>query len=211
MDKGQNPQVDPRLGGHLDQGPILGARAAATAEQTPTALPRAAAVHIIDPVDMEFCSFWLGMFRQGKLEPQDLFGEKANLFGALERAAVKGMSEKDPVMVSDTSVQPPRFLYMMPTPTGDFRERLQWVAKIVDTVKSWAPDRIGIYLAPELVKPLEARDLLHQLLRGLIAETPARDYFLIPGGHGFNAVLNAALELKAELLDEHNISMFVFH
>lgn len=175
-------------------------------------LERSVALHIVNPEDMDFCSFWVGLFPQGELAPQDLLGTSDDYFGALELAAKQGLKEQDPVMVSDTVAQPARFLYLMPAPTTDFRERFDWIARVADTVKSWAPDRIGIYLTPDLIKQLQASDLLNQLLRQLINGSNARDYFLIPGGHGFNTILNAALELKAEMLDEsQGVSVFIYH
>lgn len=186
--------------------------ASSITEGTESALDRTVSIHIVDPADMDYCSFWVGVFPKGKLEPQDLLANSDDLFGALELASKNGLNEGDPVMVSDTVSQPARFLYLLPCPNSDFRNRVDWIGRVTDTVKSWAPERIGVYLTPELLQRDEAQDLLNQLLRDLIQQTHAKDYFLIPGGHGFNAILNASLELKAEMLDEsQGVSVFIYH
>jgi hypothetical protein len=132
---------------------------------------------------------------------EDLFNE----------AAIRGISDHESVMLTDTMTQPPRYIFLMPRPGNDFRETTAWIASVVSTVRAWSPLAAGFYLAPELIMANESHEILAQVLRELISTMPNTIAFhLLVGRHSFNGVLNTALRLKAEL-EGDELNVFVYH
>jgi hypothetical protein len=147
------------------------------------------------------CPFWVGLMSQGVLSPGSLldFQETSAI---LTKASTQGVVEKNPVMLSDSRSAPPRHIYLVPKPSGDFRQDATWVRDLVKTVSDWSPEQIGIYIAPSLISNDLSHNLLLNILRELISLRAASQFFLYTGDYGFHSVLNAALKLKMELADE---------
>lgn len=156
------------------------------------------------------CSFWIGLFQHGALSPMDLYG-CASVTEMLEQAATNGITgESEPVMLTDTSVSPPRYVYFVPVsgPSTGLSEAVK--EELIRTVGSWSPGRAGIYLAPELCGHNMAADVLLELLGRFVEATGVNEFFLLPGHHGFNTLLNTALRLKFDLEDD-GLEIHVFH
>jgi hypothetical protein len=157
------------------------------------------------------CSFWVGLMSQGVLSPGSLldFSETSAI---LSMASSQGVVEKEPVMLSDSQSSPPRHIYLVPKPPGDFRQDTVWVQDIVKTVSDWSPEQIGIYIAPNLIRNDRSHELLLVILRKLISVRAASQFFLYTGDYGLHSVLNAALKLKMELAEETKAPLvLVYH
>lgn len=156
------------------------------------------------------CSFWIGLFQEGSSSPSELYG-CASVTEMLERAATSGIAGKgEPLMLSDTSTNPPRYVYFVPVanPSAGLSESIK--DELVRTVGSWSPGRAGVYLAPELCGENAAADLLLELLTRFVEAEGVSEFFLLPGHHGLNSLLNAALRLKFDLEGE-DLDIRVFH
>jgi hypothetical protein len=155
------------------------------------------------------CSFWVGLSAPGAMTPSELM-DAGQVPAMLFEAATKGMTENGPVMLSDTSVDPPRYVYLTPAPSADFRERAAWLQELIATIKSWAPLSAGFYISPELIAARDSHELLLQILRETITASTTASFYLLLGAHGLNSVLNAALRLKSEL-DSETLNVLVYH
>ena len=157
------------------------------------------------------CAFWVGLMSPGVLSPGSLldFPETSAI---LTKASTQGVVEQEPLMLSDSRSAPPRQIYLVPKPAGDFRHDTAWIQNIVKTVSDWSPEQIGIYIAPSLIRNDLSHSLLLTILRELVSLRVASSFFLYTGDYGFHSVLNAALRLKAELADEPKAPpILVFH
>ena len=155
------------------------------------------------------CHFWVGLAARGNNPPTKLM-DVTDVGTLFYDAATKGINEPGPLMLSDTSVNPPRFVYLMPAPAPDFRSQTLWVDEMMVTLTSWAPAAAGFYVAPEILAGPHAHELLRLALTRLIAAGKTNEIFLLVGSYGVNALLNVALKLKAEV-DSDELRVFVFH
>jgi hypothetical protein len=155
------------------------------------------------------CDFWVGLATKGERSPTDLMdvGDVAAVF---EEAATRGVNDDGPIMLSDAQVSPPRYIYLLPTPASDFRNRASWIQDLVQALHSWAPKAAGFYIAPQLVSDREAYELLLTTLAALIQASPTEEYYLLTGAYGVNALLNVALKLKMDV-DGERVRLAVFH
>ena len=169
--------------------------------------PRSVYLHLISQQDMSQCSFWVGIFHRGPQQPQDLF-KLDSMDAAFEIAAKEGLAESGPMMMSDCAIQPPRFLFFMPEPPHDLRKKSEWTQQLVDTIASWAPQQVGIYLSPRLVNQKLMTELISETLRAAISKTQVKDYYLQTTTHGLNAILNTSLSVKRHV---DHVDTFVFH
>lgn len=170
---------------------------------------RLVTLHLIASENDAPCSFWVGIAPEGDQSPAKLM-DFTSIGALFSEAATRGVQEGGPLMLSDTSVAPPRYVYLLPLPKEQLVDRAQWVHDLVSTVRSWSPESAGFYIAPELLESQEAIDLLLAVLSDSINHAPTRDYYLLTGRYGLNALLNAALRLKGDL-DSETLSLHVFH
>lgn len=155
------------------------------------------------------CNFWLGLARKGLRTPQNIMGG-TSVANMLDEAAVEGVSDDAPIMLSDTTQIPSQYLYLMPVPELEFRDRSLWIHNILETTKNWNPETIGIYLHPAILSSEAAKDLLASTLTALIETTRIKNYYLLVGSHGVNSLINTALKVKAEL-ETADREVVVFH
>jgi hypothetical protein len=187
---------------------------AITTELAPTVEPtrvqgRVVSVRLAPLAGDPDCNFWVGLAAEGQQSPTALMD--VDEMGALfADAATKGIAESGPVMLSDTSVNPPRYVYLLPVPELDFRSRTLWIQDLVASLSAWAPKSAGIYLAPQLVQNPSVHELLSEMLTALIQASATEEYVLLTGAYGLNAVLNVALRLKADL-DGEQLTLAVYH
>jgi hypothetical protein len=155
------------------------------------------------------CNFWLGLAKKGADSPARLMDYK-DIGVLFTEAATSGVNEQGPLILSDTSSDPARFVFLMPVPDKEATARKKWVDEVMSTLVSWSPAAAGIYIAPQLLSGTNAEDLLRDVLRRLVAGGKTDEIFLFVGSHGQNALLNVALGLKADL-DGDDVKLFVFH
>jgi hypothetical protein len=155
------------------------------------------------------CNFWVGLFKNGTLDPSTIM-DLPSIPQMFIEAATKGVTDSSPLMLTDSFSSPPKYLYLLPTPTEDFRERAIWIGDLVKTAKSWSPKSVGFYLAPDLLDEKNCDELIQQILRELIFNSDINDFYLLVGEHGLNSVLKSAIQLKHEF-DQEKINLFVFH
>jgi len=171
---------------------------------------RVVALHLVPSQEASRrCPYWIGLAAPGTASPAQLLDEP-EIEALLTEAARGGVTEKGPLLLTDTSTTPPRYVYLMPVPPADLEERRTWTADLLGGIRSCAPARVGFYIAPELLVPDLALALLLDVLAELIRELAVREVYLLTGVFGLNALLNAALELKSELEGE-DLAVRVFH
>ncbi len=170
---------------------------------------RMVTLHLVASETEAPCSFWVGLAPDGDQAPAKLM-DFTSIGALLTEAATRGVKEGGPLMLSDTSVTPPRYVYLLPVPQDQLVDRAQWIHDLVSTVRSWSPEGAGFYIAPELLESSESIDLLLAVLAESITQAPTRDYYLLTGTYGLNSLLNAALRLKGDL-DSETLSVHVFH
>ncbi len=166
--------------------------------------------HISSGVSVKDCPFWIGIAGRGEIHAPSLLNHIA-MEDLFSEAAIRGICDKESVMLTDTLTQPARYVFLMPRPGNDFRETSAWITSLVATVRAWSPDSVGFYLAPEIIVAHDSHDILAQVFRELIATMPGTTAFhLLVGRHSFNGVLNTALRLKSEL-EGDDLNVFVYH
>ena len=167
------------------------------------------AIHLVNESAMPNCSFWVGLFQRGAMQPPEVL-DAGDFSAIFQKAATEGLKEAGPIMLSDSMSSPARYIYLLPEPSSDELESDRMIPELVKTVQAWAPKKTGIYLAPELLTRQANHDLLFKILEKLISTVNTTDYYLVPGLHGMNAVLNTALEIKA-LCQSDDCGIYVFH
>jgi hypothetical protein len=156
------------------------------------------------------CPFWIGLASPGKLTPANLL-DQPDIGTLLLEAATAGVSEAGPLMLSDTSVTPPRYVFLMPRPSASADERQAWVETLTSSLAAWAAPEVGIYVAPSAMSTQEGLALILDMLRAAIPQLPAtRNFYLLTAGHVVNQVLNGLLTLKGDL-DVPDLSLYVYH
>ena len=166
-------------------------------------------VRIVTDENEADCNFWVGLFKNGPLKPSTIM-DLPSIPEMFVEAAARGVTDTSPLMLTDSYSVPPKYLYLLPTPRNDFREKVIWISELVKTIKSLAPKSCGFYLAPGLLDQDNCDELIQQILRELIFNSEINDFYLLIGEHGLNAVLNSAIKLKQEF-DHDKINLFIFH
>lgn len=171
---------------------------------------------LLSAADEAECEFWIGLAKRGPHHP-NLLLDLEQLSEIFAKAAVEGLAETGPVMLSDAESSRLRYLYLVPPPHAQSggsehqHEAMQaWAEALAQTVAAWAPARVGLYFAPELVPGPACHQLLKALLRVMLPQAPCTQYYLWQGGQGLNGLLNTALTLRQELLKQ-GVQLAVFH
>lgn len=190
--------------------PVAG-QAVASQHEPEFDIPQARPVtlRLITDEDDATCNFWMGLCARGSMSPAQLM-DAGRVPALLLEAAAKGVNEHEPVMLADTSCEPPRYVYLTPAPSADFRERAVWLQDLISTIKSWAPLSAGFYISPDLIASKDSQELLGQILREMITHSTTSSFYLLLGAHGMNTILNTALRLKSEL-DSDTLNILVYH
>jgi hypothetical protein len=174
-------------------------------------------LRLLDDQEQIDCNFWCGVFRSGNLNMSQLTEER-DVRRVFERAMKDGVAESGPLMISDSRFLPPRFLFLMPSPQLEFRERAIWLGKLTKTIRSWNTPCMGLSIPPEVLATDHssigggnvAQELISQILTELIENSKIRDYYLLIGTMGLNGALNTAQRLRQELKG-NDINLLVFH
>lgn len=171
--------------------------------------PKTVAIRLVSTHADERCRFWIGLTAKGANTPTSLLAETS--IGALfHKAAQIGINETPPVLLTDTDLSPPRFVYLAPVPQDEFRARVMWTDALLQSLKSWTPTAIGFYFAPELITNNQLKELLDLMLQKIIADGTVQEIYLYVGSYGINTLLSSILRLKAEL-DSEKISINIYH
>src|SRR5579872_3049902 len=110
--------------------PSMGLPKARVVNLTLTATPAEAA-----------CPFWIGLSARGKQTPGRLL-DQPDIGTLLLEAATNGVSEEGPLMLSDTSMTPPRYVFLMPRPSASAEERQAWTEVLTSSLAAWAPPAV---------------------------------------------------------------------
>lgn len=155
------------------------------------------------------CRFWVGLYKRGELLPSQVCYADG-VEDVLRQSAEKGLADSEALVISDALQEPPRYFYLMPAgSTCSFKEG-EVLQDIINAISSWQPQKIGVYLAPDLLSSADQMDQLLRLLVSFVGRDMANEYYLWPGDYGFNAVLNTALKLK-ELVDSNAVEVRIWH
>lgn len=166
-------------------------------------------VTIVTEDKIDHCHFWIGLFQKGSLSPAEL-NDISKAYKVFHQAATLGLKETNSLMLSDTSQEPPRFIYLVPKPNNNDIKWESTVRELIKTVQSWTPSNIGIYLAPELFSDINSQSYLLEILTNFVKNTSVEKYYLFSGEHGINAVLNTSQRLKKAMKEEKQ-SIYIFH
>ena len=165
---------------------------------------------LISKADQGLCNFWVGFYRPGSESPGKLL-EVNCLLDLMEKAAKEGLKTSEPVMLSDVvSEDYKRFIYLSPPPGSSEEVRSRWVGSLTDTIQAWGPGQVGLGVSPALLKFPDDINILKEILISLITGTECRNFYLLVGDSGANAILNAALALKPEIKNA-GFQLSVFH
>ena len=163
---------------------------------------------LVDDTDAEACGFWVGLYKTGKLKPPDLW-QLGSIEEVFRTASVKGLAEEGPVMVTEASGGESRLIYLLPGPGRG--EEVKTVSDLTQTLLSWTPDSLGIYLAPGTARNREDGGLLLQMLTDIIRKTDISHFYLLSGRHGINPLLNTAMMVKEVFEKEKGPEVRIFH
>lgn len=155
------------------------------------------------------CNFWIGLVASGLLTPAELMQEQ-DVGALLHQAASQGVLDQPPILLADSSRVPPRYVYLLAPPTAEFRERAAWTSELTRNLGTWAPKRLGLYLAPELSRMHDVLELVSLSVRALVTSGVVHEVLLLIGAYGVNPLLNTALRLKSEL-EADGLVLHVYH
>jgi hypothetical protein len=69
--------------------------------------------YVTKPDETHQCNFWIGLFKKGSCSASELL-EGENIDEVYEKAAKKGLSDDEPILLSDTSTSISRHFYFLP-------------------------------------------------------------------------------------------------
>ena len=154
------------------------------------------------------CYFWSGLFRRGTVAVQEV--QALDYQKIFTIAAQQGLQEDEAVMLSDTDCSPPRHTYLVPAPLDSQQVERATVQAFVSALKLWRPRRAGLYLAPQLVAPQTAAEMLLQIVREAMLTAARREFCLATGTAEANDLLNTTVWLK-ENLEKEAINVRIYH
>ncbi len=164
-------------------------------------------INLIEPDELEYCNFWVGLFKKGKVDPASLYNLN-NVSLIFEKASITGINEQESLMLTDTSGEDPSFTYLVRNQKNKFSLE-EIIEDIGDTIRAWEPRKVGLYFEPKLIEK-KGEQLLLDLLLELVRNTKTREYYLLPGNYGFNSILNTAVRL-CEIMKEEGREVDLFH
>lgn len=166
-------------------------------------------IFILDENESERCEFWVGLFSKGPNSPNQLF-YKGSILDALELAGKDGLEEAVPIMLSDTTKPPVKYIYLLPPLGEDPLNDEDWIKNIIQAIEAAKPELAGIYLSKNaMLNPEVAAESLTKLMTEVIKRSDIKNLALFPGDYGTNTVLNVALAIKSKFSTEtHPITVF---
>lgn len=163
-------------------------------------------LYITRPEETKNCGFWIGLYKKGRLKPQDLYDHK-DIDEVYHKAVSDGVNDSSPFLISNTEVDPPEHFYLLPM--EGLRQSPEAVIKnIFDTLQALAPKRAGFYFSRDLIDQPTCLSLLKKVILAC-QNSPTKEFYLFAGKHGVNSILNTALDAKNEL--DKSVEVIVFH
>lgn len=157
------------------------------------------------------CTFWVGVYRKGSLEPQKLI-ELRKTGDILTSAVSEGVNCEEPLVLAETRDDGNSVVYFLaPIQNEKLAESHLWLDKLCEAICEWGPQAPGIYFAPELLGTDLSSKLLARVLKMLILKNKFSTLHLFVGSHGLHSVLNSVLKLKAKLHEESTRELIIFH
>lgn len=150
-------------------------------------------IRAIDDIEIDVCNFWLSFYERGTLSPQTLL-DIVSVEEALDKAVITGVCDEGPLMLTDSSFNPPKFLYLIPMP-ADLQD-MSWIDKISTTIASLGVSTIGLRLQDPKLDISQAKELLYSVTSCLVEKTNVKTYYLLTKDRGINPLLNVILSLK---------------
>ena len=166
-------------------------------------------VMIADESGFDECNFWIGFFKKGVTEPLEL-SKSDKTKETLNIAMNEGINESQPLMISNSQAEPPRFIYLVPIPDLARADTAQVSSVFVKTVKSLRPKKVGVYFVPGKNSGDNLLIFLQEVLFRCAQETGTREFYLYPGKHGLNSILNTAHYFKKQM-EEKKVGVYVYH
>ena len=164
-------------------------------------------IFLVNDEETKSCEFWIGLFASGPHSPNHLF-YKSSLMEIFDTASKEGLSEVVPVMLSDTTDNKSKYIYLLPQFGDNVLEDNEWVRNTIQAVKACKPKTVGIYLSPEAMQDKSKSEAsLQRILNELVHAAGVDTVALFPGEYGTNSVLNVALSVK----DSAKEKVLVFH
>jgi len=157
------------------------------------------------------CKFWIALFQKGKLGVSELLTHQS-LGDIFSEAVQIGLNEKDNFMFVDSKLRPSRYIYFshLFSPMN-LASKNEWIDQIKQVVRSWSPEHIGLYLAPQLFsKPKELYKLLDTLVTHLIiSKLSVKHIYFWKGDIRYNSLLNITVNIKSHLYNSgHFITIY---
>ena len=163
-------------------------------------------IRLVDD-DQKMCHFWVGLSKSGVRTPKELL-DRSTVSAILISAAKDGLAEEGPLILSNSDLSPPRYIYLLPKP--DLKRTQGWLGDLLSAIKSWSPKTMGFYFASEIIDLPEAEFLLEKVFREFLKYIPTRDIYILAGDHNSNALLNLVLRMKDKFWKD-GVELFVFH
>ena len=157
------------------------------------------------------CTFWVGVYRKGSLDPQKLI-ELRKTGDILSSAVNEGLNCEEPLVLAETREDGESAVYFLaPIQNEKLAESHLWLEKLCEAICEWGPRAPGIYFAPELLGTDLSSKLLAHVLKILILKNKFSTLHLFIGSHGLHSVLNSVLKLKAKFREESPRELVIFH
>lgn len=171
--------------------------------------------HILKNADSNSCQFWLALSRIGSLTTADML-DKPDIKSIFHAAYNIGLNEDQATLIVNTQLDIERYIYLLPIQEHtEFKPRAMWMAEIANAIKSLQVEKIGFYLPPQVFQEeqddTDNPNLFESVMRHLVLSTNVNDFYLLSGDHGSNFMLNAALFLKEDLMEESKAQINIFH
>ncbi len=153
------------------------------------------------------CTFWVGLYKSGGTGTTKEFLAIEKLDDAFKYLSEVGLSEGQPLMLSDNTGEAHRQYYLLPQNVFAQDPRAG-KNMILGTLEALVQKKAGIYLAPTLLHHPDARLLLGELVVGL-AKLKTEEVYLLTTDIGVNQLLNISLLVKEHLKSTRDV--WIFH
>ena len=150
-------------------------------------------IRTTDEIELDICNFWLSFYTKGTLSPQTLL-EIPSIEEALDKAVTTGICDEGPLMLTDSSYLPPKFLHLVPMPSDILDDT--WIENISKTLASLEIKVLGLRLTAPKLDVVQAKGMLYSVMNRLIEKTDIKSYYLYTKDRGINPLLNVVLSLK---------------
>ena len=157
--------------------------------------------------DPQVCTFWVGLYKSGRTGTSKEFLQIEKLDDAFKYLSEVGLSEDQPLMLSDNTGATHRQFFLLPQKVFALDPKAG-KGLILNTLEALVQKKAGLYLAPTLLNHPDARLLLGELVVGL-AKLKTEEVYLLATDIGVNQLLNISLSVKENLKNTRDV--WIFH